>query len=810
MSQHALDSVFRPASIALVGASPRPRSLGLWVVRQLREGGFGGSVGVVNPRYPEIAGVATVSSMRKLGFAPELVIIAVPPAMVAETARQAANYGARAVIVLTRELERSQQAALQKVAAMCRLRVLGPNCLGVIAPHARLYASFAAHRPPAGDLALVSQSGAVAAGLLEWARPRGIGFSAVVSLGEVLDVDFADLLDYFATDPKTRAILLYLERIPDARKFLSAARAAARAKPVVVVKPGRHAQRAIPALTHAGALARPDAVYDAAFARAGMLRVHALDELFAAAQTLAHLRTLPGERLAVMTNGIGIGMLALDRLRDLGGVPAVLSDTAITRLDAALPRGWSRRNAVDMLGDADGERYAITLDALLDDPGNDAVLILHAPTALSVPVDTAAAVLRTLRMRKQRKPVLAVWIGNDPEALTLLHQAGIPTYPSEAAAVRGLTYLTRWQAAQRALMETPPSPPEAVSPDPNAAQAVVDAALALGDGVLTPAQCARLLGAYGIEMTSAARPGTELMMGLADDPVFGPVLVFGRGGADVELIDDVALALPPLDLRLAHELIGRTRVARRLKASECDALSVLLVKLAQLATDFPAIAEVDFNPVLIDQERVIVRGACIRVSPPIPLHKGRGHPRFAIFPYPKEWERHLSLHDGRQMFVRPLRPEDDALLRAFFAKVSREDLRLRFFSAVRDFSHAFIARMVQLDYARAMALATLDPASGEILGAVRLLADADYETGEYAIMVRSDLKGIGLGWALMQIMIDYARWQGLKRIDGQVLRENTTMLSMCRQLGFSITSDPDEASIAIVRLLLDDTTAMHV
>jgi len=285
--------------------------------------------------------------------------------------------------------------------------------------------------------------------------------------------------------------------------------------------------------------------------------------------------------------------------------------------------------------------------------------------------------------------------------------------------------------------------------------------------------------------------------------VFGPVVVFARGGADAELIDDVALALPPLDLRLAHAQIARTRIARRLDASARDSLALLLVKLAQLAADLPAIHEVNMNPIVIADGNAIVHSAQMHIARPAPLHKGRGHPRFAIFPYPREWERSLMLGNRREVFVRPLRPEDDALLRGFFAKVSHEDLRLRFFSAVREFSHAFIARMVQLDYARAMALAAIDPASGEMLGAVRLLADSDYHSGEYAITVRSDLKGAGLGWALMQIMLDYARWQGLTRVEGQVLRENTTMLSMCRALGFSIRQDPDDASIAIVRLALD-------
>ena len=304
-------------------------------------------------------------------------------------------------------------------------------------------------------------------------------------------------------------------------------------------------------------------------------------------------------------------------------------------------------------------------------------------------------------------------------------------------------------------------------------------------------------------MRSATR---ELIAGIADDPTFGPVVVFGRGGTAVDVIDDRALALPPLDLRLAHELIGRTRVSRILKAyrdvpaADERAVALVLVKLAQMAADIPEIDAVDINPLLADGDGVLALEARIGIAPVKRLHRGRGHPRFAIFPYPSEWERNITLATGATAFVRPVRPEDEAMFRRFFDKVSSEDLRLRFFSAVRHFSHEFIARLTQLDYARSIALAAIDPDSGEMLGAVRLLADANYDTGEYGIMVRSDLKGAGLGWHLMRIMIEYAAWQGLHTVEGQVLRENTTMLAMCRQLGFRIDADPDDATIAIVRL----------
>lgn len=891
MSTYALGSVFSPTSVAVVGASPRERSLGRLVLRQLREGGFAGPVGLVNPNYREIEGVATARRLDALGFAPELVVIAAPPQDVAAVAAAAADNGARAAIVLTRGMGAgagSHNAALEAVARPRGLRIVGPNCLGVIAPHAKLFASFAAHRPLPGDLALVSQSGAVAAGVLEWARPRDIGFSAVVSVGDALDVDFADLLDYFAVDRRTRAILLYIERVRDARKFLSAARAAARGKPVVVVRPGRHERTAGDARTHIARLATPDAAYDAAFRRAGLLRVHALDELFAAAETLSHLGSVPGKRLAVLTNGAGTGMLALDRLQDLGGVPAKLSEHTLQALDHAYPRGWSRANPVDMLGDAGGERYFAGMQALLADRDNDAVLAMHVPTALSQPREAADAVARAFDARPgTHKPALAVWMGGDARATSMLNAAGVPTYASEAEAVRGFMYLVRHREAQQALMETPPSLPRDFVVDSDAAQAVVDAALAEGRRWLAPDAVARLLAAYGIplapslvaldaddaarvaapllaadkpvavkllspdivhksdvdgvrldlahaEAVRAAagdivrrarerRPGAridgvlvqpmarrpkarEVIAGIADDPTFGPVVVFGHGGTAVELVDDKALALPPLDLRLAHELIGRTRVSRVLRAyrdvpaADERALALVLVKLAQMAADIPALRELDINPLLVDADGVLALDARVAVAPSRQLHRGRGHPRFAILPYPQELERNITLADGCTAFVRPVRPEDDAMFRAFFDRVSAEDLRLRFFRAVRDFSHDFIARLVQLDYSRSMALVAIDQASGEMLGAVRLLADANFDRGEYGIMVRSDLKGAGIGWRLMEAMIEVAHWLGLNVIEGQVLRENSTMLSMCRQLGFSVVADPEDATLMLVTL----------
>jgi acetyltransferase len=301
----------------------------------------------------------------------------------------------------------------------------------------------------------------------------------------------------------------------------------------------------------------------------------------------------------------------------------------------------------------------------------------------------------------------------------------------------------------------------------------------------------------------------ELIAGIADDPTFGPVIVFGRGGTAVEVIGDKALALPPLDLTLAHSLIARTRVSRVLKAyrdvpaADTDAVALLLVKLAQLAADLPELRELDLNPVLADRTGLIAVDARVAVAPLAPVRRGpAGHPRFAIRPYPTEWERNAAMRDGTTILVRPVRPEDEPLYGPFFAAVTPQDLRLRFFAPVKEFGHRFVARLTQIDYARAMAFIAIEESSGEMLGVVRLHADANYERGEYAVLVRSDLKGRGLGYLLMQMIIEYGRAEDLKIIEGQVLSENTAMLAMCRKLGFHVAFDPNDADTCVVELAL--------
>ena len=897
MSTYRLQNLLSPRSVALVGASPRQGSVGRAILGNIRKARFKGEFGLVNTHYPEIDGLATVNSLGKLPFVPELVVITAPAAAVVGIIDEAGKRGAAGALIVSAGLGHgagSLADAAERVAQKYGMRLIGPNCLGIMMPGTNLNASFSAHMPGPGNLALISQSGAIAAGMVDWAAQRAVGFSGIVSIGDQLDVDIADLLDYFALDRKTRAILLYVEAIKDARKFMSAARAAARIKPVVVVKSGRMAQGARAAATHTGALAGSDVVYDAAFRRAGILRVSDLRELFDCAETLGRVESPPGKRLAILTNGGGIGVLAVDRLVELGGIPAAIAPATREKLDAVLPPTWSGSNPVDIVGDADPGRYAAALEVLLADPGNDAILVMNVQTAIAPADDIAATVTGLVsKYRQQRhgsaKPVLAVWVGADQKIADLLSGAGIPNYPTEDDAVRGFMHLVRHREVVAALAQVPPAMPNEFVPDIDAARQIVIAALSDGRRWLDPIEIKRLLEAYEIAMVptfaaadpeqavahasslfaqgatvvlkimsrdivhksdvggvvlnltspdavraattdilaraKALRPearisgvivqamvvrpkARELILGLADDPTFGTVIVFGRGGTAVEIINDKALALPPLDLQLARDLIERTCVSRLLRAYrdvpavKQDAVAMVLVKLGQMAADIPEIRELDINPLLADETGVLAVDARVAVGRVERKFAGSGPANFAVRPYPSQWQRHLEMRDGRRVFVRPIRPEDEPLIHEFLRHVTSQDLRLRFFAPMKEFTHEFIARLTQLDYARAMAFVAIDEATNEIVGVVRIHSDSIYENGEYAILLRSDLKGRGLGWALMQLIIEYAKSEGLKAISGEVLQENTVMLEMCRELGFEVKTDPVEHGVCNVKLTL--------
>lgn len=875
MTTRNLKYLFRPASVAVIGASVRDKSVGGLVMRNLLQGGFAGPIMPVNARYPAVAGVLAYPDVASLPLTPDVAVVCTKPDSVVPVIEALGSRGTRAAVVLTAGLSQSSGgcgptvgAIMLETARRHDMRLLGPNCLGLLVPGIGLNASFA-HKPALpGKIAFVSQSGALCTVVLDWARPRGIGFSHFISLGDCADVDFGDVLDYLGSDPSTRAILMYIESIHQRRNFMSAARAAARNKPVLVIKAGRGAEGAKAAASHTGALAGADAVYDAAIRRAGMLRVNTFEELFTAVETLAHARPARGERLAIVTNGGGLGVMGVDHLVRSGGKPATLSAATIARLDQVLPPAWSRSNPVDIIGDAPGERYVDALRILFEAEEVDATVCMHAPTAISSSTEVAEAVIELAGQYRDAN-LMTCWVGEEAvaEARGLFARAGIPSYDTPDLATRAFMHLVDYRRNQVTLMETPPSAPAEFTPATAAARLVVESAQASGRDMMTEPEAKAVLAAYGIptvethiartpadaarvakemagrlalkilspdithksdvggvildldgplEVEKAAHlmlkrlkaakpdavvngftvqqmarrgPSHELIIGVVSDPIFGPVILFGQGGTAVEVIADSAMALPPLNMALARDLIRRTRVYRQLEGYRdrppvnLDALCLVLLQVSQIVIDIPEILELDINPVFADAEGVLALDARIKVG----SSEQRGADRLAIRPYPKELEEYVVLTDMKKVLLRPIRPEDEPAHHAFISKLSSEDVRFRFFGQLEELPHTEMARYTQIDYDREMAFIASAPgqdSKAETFGVVRTITDPDNVCAEFAIVVRTDMKGAGLGLAMLEKMIRYCRSRGTRSIIGQVLQDNSRMLRLAEKLGF--------------------------
>jgi acetyltransferase len=897
MTTRNLDALFEPKAIALVGASNQPGSVGAVLARNLFDTGFAGPILAVNPHELSIRSALSYHTVAELPVTPDMAVVATPPPAVPGLIAELGQRGCRAAVVVTAgfgEGERAEGTALRQAmldaARPHLLRIVGPNCLGFISPGRGINASFAHLTPPTGDIAFVTQSGAIATTVLDWAAARGFGFSHVVSLGDMADVDFGDLLDYLSQDQKTRAILLYVESVTQARKFMSAARIAARAKPVIVIKSGRSAAGAKAALSHTGALAGSDLVYDAAFRRAGMLRVYELRELFDAVTTLSSGVEARGDRLSIITNGGGLGVMATDALEEFGGRLAGLAPATMAKLNAVLPPTWSRANPVDILGDANGSRYASALEAVLADTERDAILIINCPTAVADSGDAAEAVIKTLRP-SSRVPVLTCWVGETAVAESRRHFVAkrVPTYETPSEAVRGFMHLVHYRQNQELLLETPPSTPVVPIAERAGARRLIVAVLKSGRSVLTEPEAKSVLAAYDIptvatrtaadpaeagrvaadltfpvvikilseqishksdvggvhldlssaeaveeaarEMLAAVQSrvptakidgftvevmarrsdAQELLVGIGDDATFGPVILFGHGGTAAEVIGDRAIGLPPLNMVLAREMIGRTRIARLLKGYRdrppvaIDAIALTLVRLSELAIDLPEVVELDINPLLADAAGVLALDARIVVR----TADGRSLERLSIRPYPDELRHEITLASGLRFVLRPIRPEDEPRLVEMATRCSPEDLRSRFFGRLKEFPHMMAARLSQIDYSREMALiATNVPEVGkeeEMFGVVRLIADPENENAEFAVMVRSDLQGQGLGTRLMTELMAYARANGLRTLSSEVLRSNSVMTTLARELGFT-TTETDSPEVVRVTIGLSSKT----
>jgi acetyltransferase len=846
--------------VALVGATERPGALGNIVWLNLAAGGLRGGLFPVNPKHARVHGQRAYPSLERLPARPDLAVIATPGRTVPGIIDQAGALGIKAAIVLSSGFAEAGPAgaALQdEMLATARrhgVRILGPNCLGAMRTDTGLNATFARKPARAGNLAVVSQSGAICGALLDWADRAGVGFTSVVSLGAAADVDFGEILDFLMADGSTEAVLLYVEGIRDARRYLSALRAAARVKPVIALKVGRYATGARAATSHTGAHVGADAVFDAALRRAGTVRVKTYTQLFDAARAVASTRRPQGERLAILTNGGGPGVVAADSAAE-NGVPLA--------------------TLMDIGGDATPERFAAATAALLADPGVDALLAMYSPVGATDPEAAARAVAQAGAGAK--KPLLTAWLGDFE---------GIANFQTPERAVEAFSFLCAHRRNQAQLMEAPMAlAADEPRPDLAAALALRDGALGHERRLLTQDEARALLAAFGLpvpdsiaaatraaavaaaekigfpvvlkihspdithksdvggvrlslqnaDMVASAfddtlrhvralRPGAridgvvlqpmlryahtrEVLVGAATDPVFGPVVVFGAGGVAADAVRDTALALPPLNAALARELMSRTRVHRLLAGyrdvppADFDALARILCGVSRMLCALPWVKELDLNPVLahpggavIADARVVLHGPENRKLPA----QGRRYPHLAIHPYPSELEDQVALKDGTRLAVRPMRPEDVELELAFFRGLSQRSRYQRFMQQLSELPPPLLARFTQLDYDRELALVVLH--EGRFVSVGRYAPNPDGTTAEFALTVADEWQGKGIGRALLERLCTSAREAGYAALYGNILADNHDMLHLAARLGFT-ESSREGTEVVVVRRL---------
>ncbi len=876
-----LDKLFHPEAIAVIGASEQPGRIGTALMGNLIRGGFTGRLLPVNPKYPQIMGLPVASSVGQLDAVVDLALVAVPIHQVPEVIEQCAAVRIKTAIVISsggKEIGESGlmiEERIQKAAMAGGIRILGPNCLGVMVPGSKLNASFTADMPNAGNLAFVSQSGGICTAILDMSFQAGIGFSHFVSIGSMLDIDFGDMIDYLGRDPAAKSILLYVEQLSNIRKFMSAARAVSRIKPIIVLKAGSSTAGAKVASSHTGALAGEDAIYDAAFRRAGVIRVGTIEELFDSAELTAKQPRPTGPHLVVMTNGGGPGVMAVDALARHGLEPAVLGAASLGALNEILPPHWSRQNPVDILGDATVDRYGQVMEILSREGDLHGLMVIFLPQALTDPLSVAKELVQHLKGRPF--PIFAVWMGGRDVAgaVQFLNDAGIATYATPERAVHAFATLVQHTRNLELLKEIPPRSQRQLFFDRAKAKEIVASSDCLEGGFLSELRSKELLSAYGIHVNPTgtadsseaavsmaeelgwpvtlkvlspdithkteaggvhldlrdggevraayagimagakhfnenariegvtvqpylARPDFELLLGIKRDVLFGPVLVFGSGGVYTELIGDRALGLPPLNGQLIRRLVEETRIAKILTgyrnrvAVDMVALQTMLLQLSQLAIDIPEIAELDMNPVLVKNGIPVVVDARIllRLSPlSSPLH-------LAISPYPVQYEVCTTTRSGLRLAIRPIQPEDAELFVELFKTLSPTSVYYRFFRHMKSLTPELLAMLTQVDYDRHLALVALDLSASpeKMLGVARVIADPDLSHTEFSIMVGDPWQGQGVGAALLLHLLRAAKKQGVEKVWGTVLRENTQMQHLGKKAGFTMKFNSEEGA----------------
>lgn len=889
--KQGLDALFHAETVAVIGATDRPDTVGRTVLQNLLNPAFRGKVYPVNPQRVEILGAKAYKSVLDIPEAVDLAILATPavtiPALVAECIRAKVK---SAVVISAGFKERGAEGValerqIQEQLRNSTMRLIGPNCLGVMNPLVGMNATFAKDAPKAGSVAFLSQSGALLTAILDWSRKEEVGFSAIVSTGSMLDVGWGDLISHFGDDPHTKSILVYMESVGDARSFLSAAREVALSKPIIVIKAGRSEAASKAAASHTGALTGSDEVLDAAFRRCGVLRVHNIADLFYMAEVLGKQPRPKGRRLTILTNAGGPGVLATDALVANGGELAKLSDATLKKLDEFLPAHWSHGNPVDVLGDAGSERYAKAIELAARDPNSDGLLVVLAPQGMTNPTEIAQHLKPYAS--SSGKPLIASWMGGTSvaEGETMLNNAGIPTFPFPDTAARAFTYMWRYSENLRSLYETPSltEGPEFNDAARRAVQQIIDNARRSGRLLLNEFESKAVLSHYGIptvetriarsedEAASHAEQigfpivlkifsdtithktdvggvklnlqdeaavrkayqsiqssvsekagaehfagvtvqpmvkleGYELILGSSIDPQFGPVLLFGSGGQLVEVYKDRALALPPLNSTLAQRLMEQTQIHKALKGVrgrkpvDLVALENLLVRFSQLVIEQSAIAEIDINPLIASPERLLALDARVVLHDPA---KQKDVPKPAIRPYPTQYVSKWTLKDGREVTIRPIRPEDEPLMAEFHRTLSDRTVYLRYFASLSlsaRIAHERLLRICFGDYEREMVLVVehVNPRNGApgIVGVGRLnKLRVTSKQAEVAVLVSDAYQRGGLGSELLRLIIEVAREEKMTRVCSEMLGDNLAMQVISKKLGFKLRSRLDSPSV---------------
>ncbi len=890
---HPLDVFFQPRSVALIGATETEGSVGRAILWNLLSSPFGGTLFPVNPKRTSVLGIKAYPSVGALSERPDLAIVAVPAASVPGVIAECVEAGVKGAIIISAGFKESGPAgaALEaqtvETARRGGIRIIGPNCMGVMSPLDGLNATFASPIALGGNVAFISQSGALCSAILDWSLTEMVGFSAFVSVGSMADVGWSDLIEYYGDDPRTRSIILYMETIGDPRAFLSAARQVALSKPIILIKGGRSEAAAKAAASHTGAMTGSDEVLDAALRRSGVLRVNSISALFYMAEVLAKQPRPEGPRLAILTNAGGPAVLATDALMDLGGELAKLSAETLDALNQFLPPHWSRNNPVDILGDASPETFGKAVEIVSRDPNSDGLLVILAPQSMTDPTATAQQLTRFAQLG--HKPILASWMGGAQVAAgeNLLNRANIPTFPYPDTAVRAFQYMWRYTYNLRGIYETPALVPESgAKPGHERAGELIEQARASGRTILTEFESKQLLEAYGIptvptraarsedeasavaseigypvvvkllsetithksdvngvqlnlESDSAVRSayrtiqssveekagpgnflgvtvqpmiqteGYELILGSTLDPQFGPVLLFGAGGRMVEVFEDHALGLPPLNTTLARRMMEQTRIYRALggfrgrKAADLAALEQLLVRFSHLVVAECLIKEIDINPLLVSSEGMVALDARIVV------HGREVHedalPRLAIRPYPNQYVAAWTAPDGTEVTIRPIRPEDEPMIVKFHQTISRDSVYRRYFHMVsldQRVAHERLIRMCFIDYDREMGLVAehenRETGEREIVASGRWTRLGGTADAEVALLVSDPFQHRGVGSEILRRLIEIGRVEKVRRLSADILPDNTEMQQICTRLGFELHHNPEERAVKAV------------